>query len=152
MRKNHVCLVLVVACMLCLSAFAQTTATISGMVVDQSGGSIPNATVVITNLDTEQIRTITTDDTGLYYAPALNSGRYKVSATAPGFDTVIQSSITLTVGSQQVLNLTLKPSQVAERIEVQGEPPAVQTSSASVTGLVDSQKVRALPLNGRSFD
>jgi hypothetical protein len=138
--------------MFCLSAFAQTTATISGIVVDQSGGSIPNATVVITNLDTEQVRAITTDATGLYHAPALNSGRYRVSATAPGFDTVVQSSITLTVGSQQVLNLTLKPSQVAERIEVQGEPPEVQTSSSTVSGLVDSQKVRALPLNGRSFD
>src|SRR5258708_6568801 len=152
MRKSHVRLVMVVACLFCLSAFAQTTATISGIVVDQSGGSIPNATVVITNLDTEQVRAITTDATGLYHAPALNSGRYQVSATAPGFDTVVQSSLTLTVGSQQVLNLTLKPSQVAERIEVQGEPPEVQTSSSTVSGLVDSQKVRALPLNGRSFD
>ena len=152
MRKSLVYLVILTAWMLGVSALAQTTATISGTVSDQTGGVIPGATIVITNVDTEQSRTMLTDATGLYYAPALNSGAYKVSATAPGFETVIQSGIALTVGLQQVLNFTLRPSQVASQVEVSGEPPAVQVSGASVAELVDSQKVRALPLNGRSFD
>ncbi len=142
----------VVACLLSISATAQTTATISGTVSDQGGGLIPAATVVVTNDDTQQSRTIQTDAAGLYYVPALPSGRYRVTATSPGFETVVNSGINLTVGSQHTLNFVLKPSQVAERIEVQGEAPAVQTSSAAVSELVDSQKVRALPLNGRSFD
>jgi hypothetical protein len=150
MRKT---LVLTLAAgMLCASALAQTTATISGTVWDQSGGVIPGAEIVITNLDTQQGRSVKTDAAGLYYAPALSSGSYKVSATATGFETVIQSGIILTVGTQQLLNFTLKPGQIAAQVEVQGEPPAVQVSNASVSELVDSQKVRALPLNGRSFD
>src|SRR5207253_7836064 len=67
-------------------------------------------------------------------------------------ETVVESEIALTVGLQQTLNFTLKPSQVEERVEVQSEAAAVQSANASVSELVDSQKVRALPLNGRSFD
>ena len=152
MKSKPAILLIIVAAVLAVQAPAQTTATISGTVSDQGGGVIPAATIVITNTDTQQSRTVQTDGAGLYYVPALPSGNYHLSATAPGFETVVQSGITLTVGSQHALNFILKPSQVAERIEVQGEATAVQTSSASVAELVDSQKVRALPLNGRSFD
>jgi len=113
---------------------------------------IPGAELAMTNLDTQQTREIKTDSSGLYYAPALSSGKYKVTVTAKGFETVIESGITLTVGLQQVLNFTLKPGQVNEQIEVRAESQGVQTSNASISELVDSQKVRALPLNGRSYD
>ncbi|PWU03633.1 MAG: hypothetical protein C5B51_18560 [Terriglobia bacterium] len=136
----------------CAYVSAQTTATISGIVLDQGGGSVPDATLVITNLDTDQGRTAKTDVSGLYYVPALSPGKYKVTASAPGFGTAIQQEITLTVGLQQVLNFALRPQQVSEQIEVRGEAAVVQTSNASIAELVDSQKVRALPLNGRSFD
>ncbi len=131
---------------------AQTTATISGVVTDQSGGAVPEAKITITNLDTGQSRTLTTDDQGRYHAPALNPGRYKVSAAAQGFETAVQSGITLTVGSEQVINFTLRPGQLTETIEVTGEPLAVQTATSNVAELVNSQTIRALPLNGRSFD
>src|SRR5437016_14444253 len=139
---------IVVVCLFCYSALSQTTATISGTVTDQGGGVIPNAEIVITNLDTQQIRTVRTDAVGLFYAAALSPGNHRVTATAPGFETVAQSNITLVVGGQQTLNFNLKPSQLAEVVEVTGTPPPVQTSNASVSELVDSQKVRALPLNG----
>ena len=148
MRKS----IVFAACMLSVSAVAQTTATLSGTVSDQGGGVIPGATILVANIDTGQSRAITTDSSGLYYVPALNPGTYKVTVTAPGFETVLQPNIELSVGVQQSLTFSLKPSQVQEKVEVLGEAPPVQTSNASVTELVDSQKVRALPLNGRSFD
>src|SRR5262249_55090933 len=123
-----------------------------GTVYDQGGGVMAGATIRITNLDTQQEREVRTDGTGRYYAPALSPGHYRASAASPGFEQVVQSGIGLTVGREQVLNFTLKPSQVAERIEVQETLAAVETTSASVSELVDSQKVRALPLNGRSYD
>ncbi len=131
---------------------AQTTATLSGTVSDQSGGVIPRAQVTITNLDTGQSRTLVTDDAGRYNAPALNPGRYKVVASAAGFERAVQSGITLTVGLEQILNFTLQPGQVSEEIEVKGDPPTVQTTSSNVSELVNTQTVRALPLNGRSYD
>ncbi len=152
MKRSLIYLTALAALLLPISVLSQTTATISGTVYDQSGGVIPSAEIVVTNLDTQQSRTLRTDGAGYYYAPALNPGSYKVTATATGFETVVHSDVTLTVGLQQVLNFTLKPGQVAATVEVRGEPAAVQTTSASVAELVDSQKIRALPLNGRSFD
>ena len=152
MQRSLLTLALVVVCTLCQVALAQTTATLSGTVTDQGGGVVPNADVVVTNLETQQVRTTKTDGAGLYYVPALPPGNYKVSATSKGFETVVQPNISLTVGLQQTINFTLKPSQLAERIEVTGEVERVQTANASVAELVDSQKVRALPLNGRSYD
>ncbi len=131
---------------------AQTTATISGSVSDQAGGLVPGATINVTNVDTQVSRVTTTDASGLYYVPALSPGRYKITATAPGFATAVQEELTLTVGFQQALNFTLRPQQVSEQVEVQAEAAAVQTAAASISELVDSQKVRALPLNGRSYD
>src|SRR5437588_4318987 len=135
-----------------MAAWAQTTATISGTVYDQGGGVVAGASILITNLDTQQAREMKTDAVGRFYAPALNPGRYKASATSPGFEQVVQPAIELTVGREQVLNFTLKPSQLAERVEVQETLAAVETTTATVSELVDSQKVRALPLNGRSYD
>lgn len=131
---------------------AQTTATISGTVTDQSGAVLPGAQITIANLDTGQVRTLASDDVGHYYAPALNPGRYKVSAAASGFEGAVQSETTLTVGSEQVLNFSLRPGELSQKIEVTSELPIVQTTSSNVTELVNTQTVRALPLNGRSFD
>ena len=152
MQRRLLSLVLFLVCALFQIAQAQTTATISGTVTDQGGGVVPNADIVVTNLDTQQTRTTKTDGSGLYYVPALSPGSYKVTATAPGFETVLQPNITLTVGLQQTINFTLKPSQLAEKVEVTGEVERVQTANATMSELVDSSKVRALPLNGRSFD
>ncbi|MBI2815711.1 MAG: carboxypeptidase regulatory-like domain-containing protein [Acidobacteria bacterium] len=132
--------------------FGQSTAVISGTVTDQSGAVVPNADVSVHNVGTGQTRTLKTNEAGRYYAPALNPGNYQVTATSQGFEQLVRSGITLTVGSELVVNFTLKPGQVTERIEVAGQAPLVQTTSAAVAELVDSQKIRALPLNGRSFD
>ena len=154
MRKSScfVSLATIVTLLGSLSASAQTTATLSGTVCDQSGGVIPGAEVAVTNVDTQQSRILKTDAEGRFYAPALSPGSYKVSATASGFETLIRSGVTLTVGLEQVIKFTLKPGQVSVKVEVRSDTAAVQTTSASVSELVDSQKVRALPLNGRSFD
>src|SRR5215471_14483871 len=151
--RNHVASSVVpLGCLLAITTVAQTTATISGTVWDQGGGAIPGAAIVVTNVETQQSRALKSDESGLYYVPALPSGKYRVTVNASGFGTVVESDVVLTVGLQQTLNFTLKPSQVDERVEVKAEAAAVQTSNASVSELVDSQKVRALPLNGRSFD
>ena len=85
-----------VLAMFSLAVSAQTTATISGTVYDQGGGVVAGATIVITNLDTQQERDLKTDGSGRYYAPALSPGRYKASAASPGFEQVVQPDVTLT--------------------------------------------------------
>ncbi len=140
------------ALLLPVGLFAQSAGTISGTVSDESGAVIPNADVTIANLGTGQTRALKTNEAGRYYAPGLNPGNYQVTAVTSGFEQTVRTGITLTVGSDAVINITLKPGQVTETVNVTAEAPEVQTTTSSVAALVDSQKIRALPLNGRSFD
>ena len=126
-------------------------ATLSGTVTDQSGAVIPSVQISIRNTATGTTRSVTADAAGFYAAPNLLPGIYEITATAPGFSTEVQTGITLTVGGQQLLNITMKVGQVAERVQVTGEAPMVQLASSSIGAVVDSTTVRELPLNGRSW-
>src|ERR1051326_827950 len=134
------------------TVWAQATGTISGTVTDASGAVLVGAQVTIRNVGTDQTRTVTTNTSGRYNAPSLPSGDYTVVVTATGFQRLSRAGITLTVGRDAVVDMTLQPGQVSQEVEVTGQPPLVETTTASLSGLVDSEKVRALPLNGRSFD
>jgi hypothetical protein len=146
------CLLLFVALFVAANATAQTTSTISGTVSDVSGAVIPGAQISITNTATGQARMVLSNELGRYYAPGLAPGSYQVSSMVEGFSAVVHSGITLTVGSEAVVNFSMTPGQVSETIDVTGEAPLVQTSNASIAELVSETKIRALPLNGRSFD
>jgi hypothetical protein len=126
-------------------------ATLSGTVTDQSGAVIPSAQISIRNTATGTTRSVTADAAGFYAAPNLLPGTYEITATAPGFSTEVQTGIALTVGGQQLLNITMKVGQVAERVQVTSEAPVVQLASSSIGAVVDSTTVRELPLNGRSW-
>jgi Carboxypeptidase regulatory-like domain len=134
------------------SALGQVAgATLSGLVTDSSGAGVANATVTIKNLATAESRDVPTNANGLYSAPNLLPGKYDVTVTAQGFATLVQKGITLTVGAEQVLNLSIKPGQVKELVEVTGTPPDVQTTTSTISSTVDSVTVRELPLNGRDW-
>src|SRR5712691_5687439 len=97
---------------LCLNLFfsapveAQVSgATLSGLITDPSGAGIPGANVSIKNAGTGEVREVPTNGDGFYSAPNLLPGKYEVTITAQGFTKVVQKGITLTVGSQQALNL-----------------------------------------------
>jgi carboxypeptidase family protein len=126
-------------------------ATLSGLVTDASGAAIANAKVSIKNIATGEVREASTNGEGFYSAPNLLPGSYQVSASGQGFATVVQKGITLTVGAQISLNLSLDPGQVTQTVEVMSTQPEVQTSSSAVSSTVDSKTVRELPLNGRDW-
>jgi hypothetical protein len=125
--------------------------TLSGTVVDKSGAVVPKAQIVITNTATGVTHSVTTNADGFYTAPNLLPGSYEVTTSAPGFATLVRSGITLTVGAQQVLNLTLQIGNTQQQIEVVGEAPTVELASSSISEEVNSTTVRELPLNGRSW-
>src|SRR5258708_24653517 len=116
-----------------------------------SGGAVANATVPIKNQATGVVREVTTNADGFYSAPNLIPGSYEVRVTGQGFQTLVQKEISLTVGAQQALNLSLKVGQLNQTVEVNAAPPDVQTASSTISATVDSTTVRELPLNGRDW-
>jgi len=126
-------------------------ATLSGLITDPNGGAVATATVSIKNAATGVVREVPTNADGFYAAPNLLPGEYEVTVKAAGFSTLVQKGITLTVGAQQALNLTLKVGQVNSTVEVTAAPPDVQTTSSTIGATVDSTTVRELPLNGRDW-
>lgn len=129
-----------------------STASISGVVEDASGAAVPGATVTVKSLETGLTRTMTTGEGGNYLALSLPVGQYEIRAEKAGFKAVLRTGIVLVVGQQAVVNLQLTVGEISQAVTVSAEPPLVNTTSASTSGLVGEQQVKDLPLNGRSFD
>ena len=86
-------------------------------------GGMPNASVQVTNVATGVRPTMKTDSQGLYTVVDLIVGTYEVQASAPGFQTVVRTGITPTVGSQMVVDVVLSPGQQQQTVTVQARPP-----------------------------
>lgn len=132
--------------------YAQTGASISGVVEDSSGAPIQGATVTVRSAETGTTRTVTTDASGAYKALALRVGPQEVTVAKTGFKTAVRTGVRLQVGQQAVVNMRLELGELAQQIVVSEETPIVNTTNAPVSGVVSEREVKDLPLNGRSFD
>src|SRR6202795_4989456 len=139
--------------LVCLSlpSIAQTiTGTISGDVTDTSGAVVAGATITVENLGTSQKRTATTTASGTFIVPDLAIGRYKVTATAEGFKTLVQTSDVLT-GAVTRAEFKLQVGKRSETVEVEGSAPLVELSP-NENNYVDALKIENVPINGRDFN
>ncbi len=128
------------------------TGNISGTVTDASGAEIVGAQVVVTNTGTGVALTTTSNEQGRYNAPDLVVGTYSVQASKSGFQTVVHTEISLTVGSQLVINVSLPVGQVQQTVTVESAVAQVETQSTAISSLVSAQQMVDLPLNGRNFE
>lgn len=126
-------------------------ATVSGTVTDPSGAVVANANVTATNTATAVARSVTTDSAGLYTIANLVPGPYDFKVAATGFSTSVQSGVQLAVGQQLQLNFGLKVGQTSTEVQVTEAAPQIDLTSSAVSGQVESETVRELPLNGRDW-
>jgi hypothetical protein len=146
------CFAFVTFCLSVALAHAQdTTGTILGTVTDSSGAVLPGVTVTVKNVDTSQTRTVVSDERGRYRLPLLSSGRYELTAQLSGFQTVVRSGLTLTVGQEALVNTQMALGNVSESILVEGEAPLVETTTGTISHVVTEQQLGSMPLNGRDF-
>jgi hypothetical protein len=125
--------------------------TLSGTITDPSGRVVPEAEIVIKNVATGVERIVTTNTDGFYIAVNLLPGDYQVTTSATGFNTEVNTGITMNVGAQQTFDLTLHVGTVSHRVVVTTEAPAIQLTSSEISATVNATTVRELPLNGRSW-
>ena len=138
--------------LLCVPAFSQGTAgRILGTVTDQTGGAMAGATVIVTDIDRNAVRTLTTGTSGEYNAPNLLPGTYKVRAEAKGFKAIERQNIVLEVSAELRIDLSMQPGEVSQTITVTEQVPLVETTNAELGGTLQSEIIDTIPLNGRNF-
>ncbi len=127
------------------------SASILGTVTDASGAVVASATVQVKNLGTNDVHQTTTDAQGRYVIADLPIGSYEATAAGQGFQTTVRRGISLTVGSQSVVDFSLSVGQAQQTITVEGQVSQVDTVSATVSSYVEQKQINDLPLNGRNF-
>jgi len=116
------------------------------------GLPVAGAKVIARNLGTSETREVTADAEGEYRFLELPAGEYEVSAVAPGLQEARVSRVRVEVGAETIIGVKL--SQVKDRqdtVTVVETVPLVETSSTTLSQVVDRQLVQELPLNGRDF-
>jgi outer membrane receptor protein involved in Fe transport len=129
--------------------FAQRTSELNGRVTDASQAVIANAAVTVTNVDTRVERTTVSNDLGYYTVPLLPPGNYQITVQHEGFRPITHSGITLVVDQTARVDFVLQVGAVTEKVEVTANASVVETQSSTLKGVVDEQRIRELPLNGR---
>jgi outer membrane receptor for ferrienterochelin and colicin len=155
MKKVFSCVCLLALCLLFASSSwgqAQiTTGTVQGDVLDERGGSVPGASVEAKNLDTNFVRTETSDNDGHYAFLSLAPGRYTLTITKSGFTTIVQQNVNLTVGQVLTIPVTVKVSSVATQVIVT-DVPAIEVTKTESSATLEEATIATTPVLGRKFE
>jgi hypothetical protein len=145
-------LFLILACFGSGVVRADVTGSILGVVRDKSQGVVAGARIVATNVQTNFSKETFSAADGSYRILALPAGLYKLTVTAAGFRTFVENDIDVKVNDQLEVDATLDVgSAQQEVINVEANAVQVQTESTQLGDVIDSKKMLALPLNGRSY-
>ena len=130
---------------------ASYTAQVRGIVSDQTGAVVQNATITITNDGTGIATTTRTDERGLYTFTGLRPAVYTMKAEAKGFQTAERKQLVLQVDQQTSVDFSLKPPGVLATVDVTTAAPPLDTESATLGTDITNEYVRDIPLYNRSF-
>ncbi len=126
-------------------------AEITGLVKDPSNAPIPGATLTLVNEDSGVTRTATSDEVGRYRLLALPPGRYSLKVELPGFRPETITGIVLNIGTHVDRDIALSVGNLQDAVTVTGEVPPIDTSSATVGGVLRAEQIATLPINTRQY-
>ncbi len=130
---------------------AQISGSLRGTIVDSAGAAVPNAIVHLLNPGDGSDRPVPANGQGQFSLTNVQPGTYALRVEAPGFEAQVFSKIEFILNQVRELNVTLKPGEVSQQVEVTGDAASLTTLDTSVGSLIDEQRIQALPLNGRDF-
>ena len=135
-----------------LAAWSQApTGEIVGTVLDQTGAVVAGGTVVVTNAATGVSRSLTTNASGVYSAPALTPGTYSVRVTLTGFTSSLRSNVEVGVGQVNRQDFSLSVGDVNQSVEVQALATTLDTETTTIGTVIENKSIEDLPLNGRNY-
>ena len=126
------------------SATGRLVGTVSG-----PDGVLANASVVVTDNQTKQSHTVTTNNEGAFIFPQLDVGVYSVNVSASGFKTFVATDVRIDVGKEYALNPTLEVGQIQESVTVIGGSDIINSTNAELSNTVTETQLLGLPINGR---
>jgi hypothetical protein len=146
---RSVCLLAAILAIAAPFMFSQsiTTADAVGVITDSSGAVVPNATVTIRSSESGETRSVTTNEQGQYRFPLMKPGEYVITATSKGLKSNI-TRVTLLVGQEQEVNVTMNAQGNNTIVEVTSEAPIVQTENANLETNYNTKQVIDLPMAG----
>lgn len=124
---------------------ASSTGSISGQVVDDSGGVLPGVTVTATSPAQMGTLTAVTNEEGMYRFPSVPPGEYKVQFELPGFGTLVREGIRVTLGFNAAVNVKLAVASLQETVTVSGESPTIDTTATRIQTNYDQEKLASIP-------
>jgi hypothetical protein len=142
-------LTVLVSLFLASTAAAQGQAingTIEGTVTDTSGAVLPGVTVTVVNIDTGDTRVVVTNESGVFRAPLLPLGSFRVSAELQGFRKYEQSGISLSAGQIAVINVSLGVGAVTEVVSVTAEASILDLARIEQGRTINEREIKTLPL------
>ena len=135
----------------CAGAVAQTNrGGITGTVVDQSGAVVASATVIITNLGTNQVLRLTTSSNGSYSASNLEPVMYRVEVSSAGFKKALVERVKVDTATVETVNVTLQPGDLATEVSVTAEAPTINLESGTTSQTITERLLTDVPLTNRS--
>jgi len=132
-------------------ASAAVTGSISGTLQDETGATIPGATITATNTAQGNQIKASSDAKGFYSLPSLPVGRYDLEFDAPGFRPQKRTGLTIDTDSALSVNATLQVAEKIEEVTVESEVPVVETASTQMGEVIKGTQMTAVALNGRSY-
>lgn len=126
-------------------------ASITGEVMDPSGAPVGGATVTVTSIERNVPVQSSTNSAGLFFVQFLLPGSYSVKVEKPGFKTYVQESISLVASDKINLPIKLDIGALSDSVTVQGEPPLLQTETASRVSTIENRVLENIPTNGRNL-
>ncbi len=128
-----------------------SSATVRGVVTDPTGAVVPGATVTLDSTQRRFKVDTKADEAGRYRFPTLLPGEYKVAVTSAGFKSADIAPFTLNAGQGITLNVELVVGNTADRIDVTGAAPLLQTENGNLGSVIESQMIVNLPLLNRNW-
>jgi Carboxypeptidase regulatory-like domain len=124
---------------------------LTGVVKDQSGAAVPGATVTVTAATTNRQVVLVSNGDGVFTAPSLAPGAYRIEVELSGFKAVRRDGIRLATGEKTRVDFMLTVGDLREQLDVTADSPMLRVETASLGTVVEQDQVAQLPLNGRTF-
>ncbi|MBM3767213.1 MAG: TonB-dependent receptor, partial [Acidobacteria bacterium] len=138
---------LLLTSLVCAGLYAQgERGTFNGTVLDSSGAAVAGAQVKILNPATGVEFSTVTTDAGVYRAPSMQPGTYRITITAAGFKAAVRSNVILAVAQTLTVDFNLEVGNVQESITVSTDPPLLETGTAEIGSYVSKKEFDTWPI------